>query len=174
MTFYHSHTAPAPRHNEYTSGEGSSGTSAGDCRRSGPSTSAQDPFPYSSPQSNEVPEPRTIGTPLQAPATPNYESVVEGLVVLGHVIPRQGSTSGGEEICLIVKNLPPTVELYARFGYNIVATVSCLMISSLIEPNKCTDNSSLVSYCTRCTHLPSPSSALPRPRRRHIASDAFC
>lgn len=88
-----------------------------------------------------MPEPGTPGAALQPPAAPNHESEDEGPVVLSHVIPRRGSTSGGEEVCLIVKNLPPTVELYARFGCNFAATVSHLIIQSLIEPNKCAENS---------------------------------
>ena len=34
-----------------------------------------------------------------------------------------GTTSGGEQIVLIVANLPPSITLFARFGDNIASTV---------------------------------------------------
>ena len=38
--------------------------------------------------------------------------------------PRRGSTNGGEEIYLIVRNLPPSIVPYARFGRKVTPTVS--------------------------------------------------
>ncbi len=65
------------------------------------------------------------GSDLRA-TTLNDNAVDEELPVLLHANPRRGSTSGGEEIYLIVKNLPSTTVLYARFGCNIAPTVSSL------------------------------------------------
>ena len=37
--------------------------------------------------------------------------------------PSCGSTSGGEQIVLVVVNLPPSITFFARFGDNVVSTV---------------------------------------------------
>ena len=55
---------------------------------------------------------------------PINEHVNEELPILRRVNPRRGPTSGGDEVDLIVSNLPPTIELCARFGSKIVSTVS--------------------------------------------------
>ena len=79
---------------------------------------SSDPF-APIPRANEESEPEQ-----QPPATREIESEDEELPVLSHVNPKKGSTSGGEEIYLIVRNLPPSVVLYARFASNIAPTVS--------------------------------------------------
>ena len=76
-------------------------------------------------RTNEGPKPEWDGNGLWGSATRNDNSVDEELPILLHVNPRRGSTSGGEEVYLIVKNLPSTTVLYARFGCNIAPTVSC-------------------------------------------------
>ena len=65
---------------------------------------------------------------LQTPSAPVNERVAETGPVLSRVNPRRGPTSGGDEIDLIVSNLPPTMKLYARFGCNIAATVSGMVL----------------------------------------------
>ena len=59
----------------------------------------------------------------QASAAPVNEHMAEEGPLLSRVVPRRGSVSGGEEIVLIVSNLPSTIKLYARFGCNIALTV---------------------------------------------------
>jgi hypothetical protein len=44
--------------------------------------------------------------------------------VLSFVNPFRGPTSGGDQIVLLVSNLPPTINLYARFGPHITSTAS--------------------------------------------------
>ena len=68
---------------------------------------------------------------LQAFAAPVNEHVAEEGPVLSRVVPRRGPVSGGEEIVLIVSNLPPTIKLYARFGCNIALTVIWIIFSRL-------------------------------------------
>ena len=84
-------------------------------------------------QSNEGSKPDWDGSRLQKSTIRNDNAVDGELPVLLYVNPRRGSTSGGEEIYLIVKNPPSTTVLYARFGCNIAPTVSSLIDS---EPKK--------------------------------------
>ncbi len=70
--------------------------------------------------------------PLQTSAAP-VDDVAVDVPVLSRVNPRRGLTSGGDEIDLIVTNLPPSITLYARFGCNITPTVSGMTRSRLVE-----------------------------------------
>ena len=97
-----------------------------------PSSDTHAPIPII----HKVSAPRRQQSTLPAPTAANHESIDEELPVLSHVNPRRGSTSGGDEIYLVVRNLPPTAVLYARFGSNIAATVSRLLTPDLIEPNE--------------------------------------
>lgn len=123
--------------------------------------------------SNEESEPDRDEGSLQA-STVQIDNPIAELPVLLHVNPRWGSTSGGEEIYLIVKNLPSTAVLYARFGSNIAPTVSSLDGSEPADRKECTDNTPLVSHCEWCTCLPSPSRNSPWGRRRHSVSSSLC
>ena len=123
-------------------------------------------------QRNEASKPEWEGSDLRA-TTINDNNVDQELPVLLHANPRRGSTCGGEEIYLIVKNLPSTTVLYARFGCNIAPTVSSLISSEPENRNECTDNSPLVSHCGWCTCLPSPARNSSRSRRRYVMSSAF-
>jgi hypothetical protein len=76
-------------------------------------------------------EPAGQQGPPQTSATPDNEHVAEEGPVLSRVNPRRGPTSGGDEIDLIVSNLPPTMKLFARFGCNITVTVSKSILSGL-------------------------------------------
>ena len=91
--------------------------------------------------------------PAQPPCTPAQSSLPNPfpkiswtdeseLPLLFHVSPKQGSTTGGDEICLVVKHLPSNVVLYARFGDNIAPTVSSLIGPDPAERNDCTDGPS--------------------------------
>ena len=71
--------------------------------------------------------------PLQTSAVPAEEDVAEEGPVLSRINPRRGLTSGGDEIDLIVTNLPPSITLYARFGSNITPTVSEMTLLGLVE-----------------------------------------
>jgi hypothetical protein len=82
---------------------------------------------------NEESEPADQQVPLQTSAIPDNEHGAEEGPVLSRVNPRRGPTSGGDEMVLIVSNLPPTMKLYARFGCNITATVSRLTLLGLME-----------------------------------------
>ena len=77
-----------------------------------------------SPPANEVSEPAGQQGQLQTSAAPVNNDVAEEGPELSHVFPGRGPVSGGEEIALIVSNLPSTIKLYARFGCNIALTVS--------------------------------------------------
>jgi len=177
VVFEHSHLISGAPPCTHVSDGSSSGTSAGDSR---PSISAQpsctsaqsSPYPFAY-QSNEDSEPEWDGSGLQASVARNNDNVEEELPVLSHVNPKRGSTSGGEEIYLIVRNLPPTATPYARFGCNIAPTVSSLTSAEPAERNECTDESTLVSHCERYTCLPSPSSDSSRSRRHYTVSSAF-
>ena len=126
----HSYHFPDTPPNAHDSDGGSSGTSAGDsqCSVSVQPSCASKQGRQCNPsaaihQSNEEPGPDRDGGGLQAPTKP-LDNPIADLPVLLHVNPRRGSTSGGDEIYLIVKNLPSTAVLYARFGSNIAPTVS--------------------------------------------------
>jgi len=110
-----------------------SGTSAieGARRAQSPSSSAQGPLigvfaPVLS--ATEDSEPAGQPSALQTAAIPIDEDVDEEVPVLYLVNPSRGSTSGGDEIVLIVRNLPTTITLYARFGSNITPTVSVMTV----------------------------------------------
>ena len=79
-------------------------------------------------QNNEESEPAGQQGLLRTSASPVDEQVAEAAPVLSRVNPRRGPTSGGDEIDLIVSNLPPTMILYARFGCNIAPTVSEMIL----------------------------------------------
>jgi hypothetical protein len=49
--------------------------------------------------------------------------------------PSSGSTSGREQIALVVANLPPSITLFARFGNNVVATVRYRCSNARDRPN---------------------------------------
>ena len=74
---------------------------------------------------------------LQTSARPINEHVDEDLPVLSRINPRRGPTSGGDEIDLVVSNLPPNIKLYARFGSNIAPTVSRMTDSEFMECDYC-------------------------------------
>ena len=78
-------------------------------------------------------EPARQQSPLQASTAPINERVAEADPELSRVNPGRGPTSGGDEIVLIVSNLPPTVKLYARFGCSITPTVSGLIHLWLVK-----------------------------------------
>ena len=99
------------------------------------SSSAQNPTADGSasiPPANEVSELVDQQGHLRTFAAPVNEHVAEG-PVLSRVVPRRGPVSGGEEIVLIVSNLPPTIKLYARFDCNIALTVGGIILSGLEE-----------------------------------------
>ena len=95
------------------------------------------------------------------------------LPLLFDVNPKQGSTTGGDEIYLIVKNLPSNGVLYARFGDNVAPTVSSLIGSDPAERDDCTDGPSLVSHCGRGTFLLSPCGRSSRSCQCHTMPSAF-
>jgi len=51
------------------------------------------------------------------------EEMNEESAVLSLVSPSHGPTSGGEQVVLIVKVLPPSIKFYVRFGDSITAAV---------------------------------------------------
>jgi hypothetical protein len=160
--------------NTRTLGGGSSRTSAGEDQRlarvQSPPSTARGPavdVSVSVPPASQESEPAGQQGPLQAPAN---EHVAEACPVLSRVNPRRGPTSGGDEIDLIVSNLPPTMKLFARFGPNITATVSGLILLGLVEQSHCADISLLGPYCTRGTLLSSPSRNPSRTGQRHTVS----
>ena len=120
----------------------SSGTSAGEDQRSirvqSPPSSAQGPtvdVSASVPPASNASELVGQQGSLQSSAVPVNEHVAEADPELSRVNPRRGPTSGGDEIVLIISNLPPTVKLYARFGCNITPTVSGLIHLWLVKQN---------------------------------------
>jgi hypothetical protein len=70
--------------------------------------------------------PQTTGPMAIQPATQNLTSNTatgeRGDSFISLLSPSYGTTSGGEQIVLVVDKLPPT-KLFARFGDNIVSTV---------------------------------------------------
>ena len=100
------------------------------------SSSAQNPTVdgfASIPPANEVSELVNQQGHLRTFAAPVNELVAEEGPVLSRVVPRRGPVSGGEEIVLIVSNLPPTIKLYARFDCNIALTVGVIILTRLEE-----------------------------------------
>ena len=173
LTTRHSHLIPGAPPSAQLSDSGSSGTSAGDsqCSVLGRPVVKIAYESFITPQSNEESKPEWDGSELRV--TNINDGAVEELPVLLHANPRRGSTSGGEEIYLVVKNLPSTTVLYARFGCNIAPTVSSLIGSEPENRNERTDNLPPVSHCGWCTCLPSPSGNSSRSRRRYVMSSAF-
>ena len=113
----------------------SSGTSAGEAQRS---TQAQSQSPAvgvsaSVLRANMESEDAGQRSPSQTFAAPVSKHVAEAGPELSRIYPKRGSTSGGDEIGLVVSNLPPTVKLYARFGCNITPTVSGLIHLWLVK-----------------------------------------
>ena len=178
LTFRRSHGTPDAPLNARFSGGSTSGTSAGGPLPVQPSrTPAQSPefntFTRTHP-AGEGFEPgwRRSGLPASTSARSNNR-IHEKSPVLSHINPRRGSTKGGDEIYLIVRDLPPTTDLYARFGGEIVPTVSSPTGSDPAERKGCTDSSSLVSPRARRSFMPSSRSGSSRSRRSHTLSDAF-
>jgi len=67
--------------------------------------------------------PRTTSPIALRPATQNIIAARDGGdSFISLLSPSCGTTGGGEQIVLVVGNLPPTT-LFARFGDNIVSTV---------------------------------------------------
>ena len=134
MIFIHSNITPDAPPNAPTSDGSSSGTSAGESQCPAPTqppyTPARSPSarPFApAPRTNEESEPEREGSRLPASSARNDKCVYLKHPVLSHMNPRRGSTNGGEEIYLIVRNLPPTTKPYARFGANITPTVRSLI-----------------------------------------------
>ena len=103
--------------NARASGSGSSRTDVGDYEVAIP----PQPLSTSSQSLPEIPASTPRPDEGSAPPVPVNE---QELPVLLRVNPRRGPTSGGDEVVLIVSNLPQSIELYARFGSKIVSTVS--------------------------------------------------
>ena len=93
-------------------------------RYSVPSTSALEAGFQST--SRVLPNPPRTTNPITVqPATQNLASNTapgDGDRFISLLSPSCGTTGGGEQIVLVVVNLPP-VTLFARFGDNIVSTV---------------------------------------------------
>ena len=141
LPFRYSHLLPGALSNVHVSGGNPSGTSSGDNQYSvhtqPSSSSAQSSLSNTFshiPQANKESQPEWQGVGLTAP---------EEFPVLHHIIPKRGPIKGGDELYLIVDNLPPAAIVYARFGYNIVPTVSG---PGPAERNERTDTSSPVPY----------------------------
>jgi hypothetical protein len=99
---------------------------------------AQDTLPnpdtqFSRPNEDSAPE--WQGSGMQTLA----QNIPEKLPTLTHINPKRGSKSGGDDVCLIVDNLPPTAVVYARFGGNIAPTVRSLIDPYLEACKGCTD-----------------------------------
>ena len=166
--------------NRRTLGASTSGTSAGEDQPSGrvqslPSPAQSPPIDVSPsvPPANNESEPAGQRGSLQSSAGPVNEHVAEADPVLSRVHPERGPTSGGDEIFLIVSNLPPTVKLYARFGCNITPTVSGLIHLWLVKQSHCADVSLLGPCRTRGTLLSSPSLGPSREGQRHTMSSTI-
>jgi hypothetical protein len=88
------------------------------------STSREQPQAIA-PETVTEPEPQTTSKANNSSRSVAGDTDAEGdLPVLSLVSPSRGSTSGGDQILLIVSNLPPTLNLYARFGPHITPTAS--------------------------------------------------
>ena len=128
LTIKCSHSASLALSNAGASGSGSSRTNFGGHEVSIPAQpSAHGPLeaPALTPRPNEGSEQTSA---FRAPPVPVHEHRNEDLPVLRRVNPRRGPTSGGDEVDLIVSNLPPMIQLYARFGSNIASTVSSIIL----------------------------------------------
>ena len=122
---------------------------------------------------DEESEPGDQHGALQTSAVPINEQVDEELPELSRVNPRRGPTSGGDEIDLIVSNLPPNIKLYARFGPNIAPTVGRMTDLEFIGCDHCADVSLLGSYCTGGALLSSPCSGASRSGQCHTMSSTI-
>ena len=138
-----------------------------------PEQSATIDVSASTPLADRQSEPASQQSPLQAAAAPVDERVAEAGPVLSLVNPRRGPTSGGDEILLIVSNLPPMVKLYARFGCNIAAAVSGMIHLGLVNKIYCANGSLLGSYFTRGTFLSSPPRSPSWSGQCHTMSSTF-
>ncbi len=78
--------------------------------------------------------PRTVSPIAVQPATQNLASNTAtdegGDSFISLLSPSCGTTSGGEQIVLVVVNLPPSTTFFARFGDNIVSTVRYKMLTA--------------------------------------------
>jgi hypothetical protein len=93
----------------------------------GTTISVFDRLPNSSgilPNALQINDPRVIQPAVQHLASSNTATDV-GDCAISLLSPSCGTTSGGEQIVLIVVNLPPSATFFARFGDNVVSTVSC-------------------------------------------------
>ena len=178
FTSRHSHGIPDARLNVHFSGGSTSGTSEGGPLPVQPSwTPAQIRVSNTFTQTHRAGEEfelgrRGSGLPASTSAR-NSNCIHEKSPVLFHIIPGRGPTKGGGDICLIVENLPPTIGPFARFGDEIVPTVSGSVGLDLAECNGCTDSSSLVSHRAQRTVMPASRSGSSRSRRGHALPDAF-
>jgi hypothetical protein len=149
LPFRHSHLLPGALSNVYVSGVSSSGSSGEGWYSVPPQPrykSAWSPLPNTFahiPQTNQEFQPDRRGGDLTAFAA---RRVPDKFPVLIFINPKRGSIKGGDEAFLIVDDLPQTAVVYARFGSNIVPTVSSLNGPDSVERNECTDTSSLVSH----------------------------
>ena len=158
----------------------SPGTSAGERQRSGRAesqfSSAQSHAIVVSapiPPADEESEPADQRSGLQTSAFQINEHVNEDLPVLSRVNPRRGPTSGGDEIVLVVSNLPPIIKLFARFGCNLVPTVSGMTALGYIECDHCAEVSLLGPYCTGAAFLSSPCRSVSWSGQCHTMSGTF-
>jgi len=171
LTPRHSHGIPDARLSTCFSGGSTSGTSAGGPLPVQPSwTPAQGPVSNTLTQihrAGEEFEPgwRRSGLPASTSVARGSYCIHEKSPVLFHMIPGRGPTKGGGDICLIVENLPPTLDPFARFGGMIVPTVSSPIGSDLAERNGCTDSSYIVSHRAQRTFMPTSRSGSSRSRR---------
>jgi hypothetical protein len=90
--------------------------------------------------SRVLPNPPRITSPIaDQPAAQNLASnttASDGAdSFISLLSPSCGTTSGGEQIVLVVANLPPPTTLFARFGDNFVATVRYKCLKRLNPPN---------------------------------------
>ena len=98
-----------------------------------PTISAFDRPPNSSvvlPDARQISNP-TVIQPVVPHLAPSTTTADREDCVISLLSPAYGSTSGGEQIVLVVVNLPPSTTFFARFGDNIVSTVrhKCLISS---------------------------------------------
>ena len=73
--------------------------------------------------------PRTTSPTTVEPEIPSSTTTDDGGdSFISLLSPSYGTTSGGEQIVLIVANLPPSTTLFARFGDSLVSTVRYKML----------------------------------------------
>ena len=90
-----------------------------------PTISAFDRPPISSGVLTDAPQINnpTVIQPVVPHLASNTTTVDGEDCVISLLSPSCGSTSGGEQIVLVIVNLPPSITLFARFGDNVVSTV---------------------------------------------------